>query len=176
MFYQKFTSVILIVLCFSFFFLQTNLQSQTNQNRIPSKVNVTMFASEDGYTDLELSVMNTFKEVLKENGLLSENDNDIELLLNVKKINDDDNKIILSIVEMGVIPDEVVEAGKKAEIFYSVLDDTKKSNLPNEGKFIREYVSSEYMKQFRMIWSNSLEIIDIIDLENYCRKLVNKYL
>lgn len=176
MFYQKFTDAILIVLCFSFFFLSTNLQSQTNQNIIPSKVNVTMFASEDSYTHLELSVMNTFKEVLKENGLLSENDNDIELLLNVKKINGEDNKIILSIVEMGVIPDEVVEVGKKAEIFYSVLDDIKKSNLPNEGKFIREYVSSEYMKQFRMVWSNSLEIIDINDLENYCRKVVKKYL
>lgn len=176
MFYQKFTQVILLILCLSFFFPQTNLQSQTNQNRIPSKVNVTMFASEGDFTDLELSVMNTFKEVLKENGLLSENDNDIELLLNVKKISDNDNKIILSIVETGVIPDEVVEVGKKAEIFYSVLDDTKKSNLSNEGKFIREYVSSEYMKQFRMIWSNSLEIIDINDLENYCRNVVNKYL
>lgn len=94
----------------------------------------------------------------------------------MKKISGDGNKIILSIVEMGVIPDEVVEVGKRAEIFYSVLDDTKKSNLTNEGKFIREYVSSEYMKQFRMLWSNNLEIIDIHDLENYCRKIVNKYL
>lgn len=46
---------------------------------------------------------------------------------------------------MEVLPEEVVEVGKKAEVFYSILDENKKANLSIEGKFIREYVSSEYM-------------------------------
>ncbi len=133
-----------------------------------------MIGSEAGYSDLEMSVINTFKQVLEKNGLFSESDFNIELLLKAKKI--DDNKIVLSVVEMQVLPKEAVEIGKKAEIFYSLLDDNKKANLPEEGKFIREYVSAEYMKQFRMVWDDHLDLIDINKLESYCKKIATKYL
>jgi hypothetical protein len=177
MFSQKYSQAILLVLFFSFFMLQSNLQSQEKKNEMSSKINVTMIASEGGFSDLEMSVINTFKKVLEENGLFSENDNDIdiELLLKVKKT-EDDNKIILYVLEMQVLPKKTVEVGKKAEIFYSMLDDNKKANLPEEGKFIREYMSAEFMKQFRMIWDDILEIIDINEIESFSQKIVAKYL
>jgi hypothetical protein len=174
MFSQKFSQAILLVLIFSFFLFQPYLQSQEKPNKIPSRINITMIGSEGGYSDLEMAVINTFKQVLEENGLFSEIDFNIELLLKAKKI--DDNKIALSVVEMQVLPKEVVEVGKKAEVFYSMLDESKKANLPVEGKFIREYVSSEYMKQFRMVWDDNLEIIDINELESFSQKIINKYL
>jgi hypothetical protein len=32
------------------------------------------------------------------------------------------------------------------------------------------------MKQFRMVWEDNLELIDINKLESYCKKLAAKYL
>lgn len=174
MFSEKFSQVILLILFFSFFLFQSYLQSQEKENKMPSKINVTMIGSEGGYSDLEMLVINTFKQTLEKNGLFSERDFNIELLLKVKRI--DDSKIALSVVEMEVLPEEAVEVGKKAEVFYSILDENKKANLPIEGKFIREYLSSEYMKQFRMIWDDNLEIIDTNELESFTQKIANKYL
>jgi hypothetical protein len=175
MFFQNYSRAILIAALFFFISIHSNLYSQVNQNGTPSKINITMIGTGGGFSDLEMSVINTFKKVLEENGLFSENDNNIEFLLKVGKSNDD-NKIILSVVEMQLLPKEAVEIGKKAEIFYSLLDDSKKANLPAEGKFIREYVSAEYMKQFRMVWDDNLELIDINKLESYCKKIAAKYL
>jgi|SRR5690606_17667175 len=174
MFPKNISQVILFVIFFSLFFFQSYLQSQEKQNKMPSKINITMIGSEGGYSDLEMAVINTFKQVLVENGLFSESDFNIELLLKAKRV--DDNKIALSVVEMQVLPKEAVEVGTKAEIFYSMIDDNKKENLPAEGKLIREYVSSEYMKQFRMVWDDNLEIIDINELESFSQKIANKYL
>ncbi len=172
---QKISQAFLWVLFFSFFVLQSNLQSQEKQNKMLSKINVTMIASKGGYSDLELTVLNRFKKVLERNGLFSERDYNIELLLKAKKTKDD-NKIILYVLEMQVLPKEAVEIGKKAEIFYSMLGDNKKADLPAEGKFIREYVSSEYMKQFRMIRNDNLEIIDMDEIESFSQKIIDKYL
>jgi hypothetical protein len=175
MFSQNNIQATLLVLLFSFFALQSNIQSQEKQIKVPSKINVTMISSESGFSDLETSVINTFKKVLGDNGLFSEMDNNIEFLLKVKKTQDND-KIILSVVEMQLLPKEAVEIGEKSEILYSLISGNKKANLPEEGKFIREHISAEYMKQFRMIWNDSLEIIDINDLESYSHKIASKYL
>lgn len=133
-----------------------------------------MFSEEKGFSDLDNSVYNTLKQVLEENGLYSENDFNTELLIKAKKV--DNDKIALSVVEMQALPKEAVEVGKKAEVFYSKLDADKKASLPEEGKFIREYMSAEYLKQFRSVWGNNLEIINLSDLEKFSRNLAAKYL
>lgn len=158
--------------CFS---INSNLYSQAYQNNPPLKINVTMISSETGFSDLEISVIKIFKDVLTKNGLFSENENQVEWLLNVNRTTEE-NKIILSVVEMQVVPNEVVEVGKKSEVFYSLLNDEQKAKLTAEGKLIREYVSSEYMKQFRMILDDHLEIIDISELGSFSQKIAGRYL
>jgi len=175
MFSQIYSRVMSIAVFFLFFSIYSGLYGQVSKIKLPTKINLTMISAEGDISDLDMSVFNTFKKVLEKNGLFSESDNNVEWLLRVKKANED-NKIILSVIEMQVMPKEAVEVGKKAEIFYSMLDENKKAKLPKEGKFIREYMSSEYMKQFRMIWDDHLDLIDINNLESYCEKIAGKYL
>ena len=71
MFSERFSQFILLILFFSFFLFQSYLQSQEKENKMPSKINVTMIGSEGEYSDLEMLVINTFKQTLEKNGLFS---------------------------------------------------------------------------------------------------------
>jgi hypothetical protein len=171
--------VFLILLFAMFFSIHSNLYSQQSQNNRTLKISYTMLYSESssgkGYSNLEMSVLDSFKKYLEANGLFSGDDFEIELLLDVKEIKET-NKIAISVVEMNVLPKEAVEIGRKSEIFYSSLDEKKKAELTEEGRFIREYVSEEYLKQFRQIWNQYLEVIEINDLDNFTQKIISKFL
>lgn len=71
MFSERFSQFILLILFFSFSLFQSYLQSQEKENKMPSKINVTMIGSEGEYSDLEMLVINTFKQTLEKNGLFS---------------------------------------------------------------------------------------------------------
>lgn len=170
-----FTKRFLLVLLFAVFYsFHSNLYSQSSQNHITTKIGFTIFASGDNYSDLEKSLINSFKESLEAKGLFSETDFDIELLIAIKEINGT-NKVAIQVSETEVLPKEAIEIGKKAEIFYSSLDEKKKAKLPEEGKIVREYVSEEYLKQFRSIWSNDLEIIEKSEIDNFIQKIISKF-
>ncbi|MDI6803398.1 MAG: hypothetical protein QME58_06075 [Bacteroidota bacterium] len=166
-FFSVFRFSLIILLTVSF--LNSYSHSQTTNIL---KVNVAMIAESDSPSDLDRAVINSFKQALNERGMLVVENSDFntEILVDAKMFNE---KIIISVTTFGVIPPEVVSLGGKAEIFYATIKEKQKEQLTEEGKSIREYVSTEYMRQFRIINDNYLDVIDKSELEKYCRKIVS---
>ena len=71
----------------------------------------------------------------------------------------DTNQIILAIGLGHTLPKEVIELGKKSEVFYSHLPVSKKSLLPAEGKFIREYVTEGFLYEFMYPLDEKLVVV-----------------
>ncbi len=167
-FFSTFRFSLIIILTASFL----NSYSHSQTTNLP-KVNVTAIAESDTPSDLDRAVINSFKQALSEKGILAVENSDfnIDILVDTKMFND---KIVISVTTFMVIPPEVVSLGGKAEIFYATIKEKK--NLTEEGKSIREYMSIEYMKQFRIINDNYLDVIDQNELQVYCRKIVSSLL
>lgn len=165
-FFKKILSLIFIL--FTIFYL--NSYSQT-PNLL--KVNLTLIAESDVPSGLDKEVVAAFREALQEKGMLAEGDSgfDIEILLDAKTYGD---KIVIAVTTFIAAPPEVVSLGKEAEIFYTTLREKHRPNVTNEGKLIREYMSAEYIKQFRIIDDNSLDVIDRDGLKEYSRRIVSK--
>lgn len=140
--------------------------AQENSKQIP-QMNITMFANEDGFTQLEKKVFNMFVSELGKNGLYSKDNYELEYLIDVKPVEIDGvEKIILSITTLYVVPEEVVKLNAKEEAFYTFASD-KKLPVNDEARKIRQYVSGEYIKQFRMIQDNYLDIVELKFLNDY---------
>ena len=69
----------------------------------------------------------------------------------------------------------MIKFGADNEMFYSMLSDDKKRELPAEGKFIREYVTSEYLQQFGMLDYSEIFIIPEDQLESECKLIVDRF-
>ncbi len=166
-FFSTFQFSLIIFITLSFL----NSYSHSQTTNLP-KVHVTMIAESDTPSDLDRTVINSFKQALSEKGMLAVENSDfsIEILVDTKMFND---KIVVSVTTFVVIPPAVVSLGGKAEIFYATIKEKQKEDLSEEGKSIREYMSTEYMRQFRIINDNYLDIIEKNDLEEYCRKIVS---
>lgn len=165
----------LFTLVLFLFFANSFLFSQPISKNDLSKICYTMFASGSDYSELEKNLMNKLQTSLEKNDLFSIDSFHVELLLGIKEI-DGMNKVAISVAELWPLTKEQIQRGKKVEMFYSSKDEKDKNNLTDDGKFIREYVSEEYLKQFRTVWNNTLEIIDLSELDNFVQKLVSKYL
>ena len=151
------------------------LFGQPSQKKELSKISYTMFASGSGYSELEKNLMDKLQTSLEKNDLFSSDSFQIELLLGIKTI-DGTNKVAISVAELMPLTSEQILKGKNIEMFYSSKDEKDKDNLSEDGKFVRKYVSEEYLKQFRTVWNNNLEVVEVSDLDNFIEKLISKYL
>lgn len=167
----KIQSLILIVSIFIFHFSLLIFPQAISDY----KYSVSMVASDREYSDLEKSLLDIFKTTLAFENMYSENDAELELLLALKDI-EESNKLAISVTVIQRLPDNIINEMAKQEVFYSQLNANKKSQLPSEGKLIREYVSAEYLKQFGMVIDNHLEIVDSGGLDEFVKAFVNKKL
>lgn len=169
MFYKLSFPILLISLLVVLTISHSNIYSQITN--LP-KINVTMIAESNNQSELDRAVINSFKQALNEKGMLAHDiyDFNIDILVDAKMLNE---KIIISVTTFLVIPPEVVSLGGKAEIFYATIKEKQKENLTEEGKLVREYMSTEYMRQFRIINDNYLDVIDQSELEAYSKKIVS---
>lgn len=75
---------------------------------------------------------------------------------------------------MEALPKEIIDFNKKNEIFYKSIKD--KENLPKEGKFIREMMTEEFLRNYRQPKGYDSLIVDKDDLdasiENMVRNLI----
>jgi hypothetical protein len=65
-------------------------------------------------------------------------------------VESDSNEVILSVGIAHTLPEEAMEAGKRAEVFYSYLTPEHRAKLPKEGKWVRELMTQEFLLQFVM--------------------------
>lgn len=170
---------LLSFLCASFLFMNIEMIAQHNDTGKLFGVKAIVIPSDNNLSETEMLVLNSFNAALKEKNILAENQKEMkaELWLNVKAINDSDaGRIAVSVIILDVIPAEVAAIGAEKEIFFAQLDDERRMKLPAEGKSIREFISSEYMKQFRMLLNTRLEIINLSEIDEFSADIVEKYL
>ena len=82
----------------------------------------------------------------------------------------------MSVITATTLPEEVVKLGKENEIFYSVYGKKdKRKNLPKEGKFIREYVTEEFLRQFNDIYRHEIYVVKERKLQEKCKEIVDEF-
>lgn len=88
---------------------------------------------------------------------------------------DAENKVALSISTFLKVPEEVVKAGVKEEVFHKAVASDSQKPASDDGRQIRAYINEEYMRQFTMIRSSHLEIIDQDQLPEAIRRFANSF-
>lgn len=148
------------------------LFSQTNSN---TKYSVSMIASEDGFTELQNTFYNKLKTELLKNNLYSETENDMDVLFDIKMIENSD-KVALSITLLQKLPKEALNSEIGQRIFYSSIKSDENLNLTENGKKVRNYLGQEYLKQFGMVVENYLETIPLNELDKFIEQFIWKNL
>lgn len=69
------------------------------------------------------------------------------------------DRVAVSLTMYHALPPEAIAAGAKAEVMYAGLSLPQGKPLPAEGKFVREQVSADFMRQFWMPLETKLVIV-----------------
>ena len=86
----------------------------------------------------------------------------------------DAEHVLLAVGYGRVLPNDVIELGKKAEAFYSYLPAEKRSKLSPEGKSVREYMSEGYLCQFLLPIDQEIVIVPKRELGRHIDAMVQK--
>lgn len=144
-----------------------------NHNLIKANASVTMIA-DTGFTQIEKLVYEKFRSILQSKKMYSDENFQIEYLIDAKEISfGEEKKILLSITILNTIHEKIIELNKKEQSFYLAVV-KKTENDQNTEKSIREFISEEYIKQFRMISHNYIDLIDYTKLDNYLNEILIK--
>ena len=163
------STAVAIFLCL--FVFESIACSHEKTEKIRPKVWVTITGDPE-FTQLDKKILSYFREAVKQKADLVQQPL-FELFVNARLLRDQSgNRIVLSVVSTETLPDEVVQLGKKNEIFYSIYGTRKKwKNLPPEGKKIREYVTAEYLRPFCNIRSHKIFIVPESQLKTKCEEI-----
>jgi hypothetical protein len=86
-----------------------------------------------------------------------------------------DGLVALSFFFGEVLPENAVTLCKNAEVFYAGLPADKRARLPQEGKWLREMVSVEYMRQFIAPWDSRLVIVPRSEVGRAIAEVVREF-
>ncbi len=81
----------------------------------------------------------------------------------------------LSVTVLQKLPESIVKLGREEQVFYKAISDQDESTYPVEGKWVREHMSEEYIRQFAMIRANYVELIRVSELEQAIEKIVAQF-
>lgn len=123
---------------------------------------------------LQLAAMEALETALVDRGATPADKPYWMFLVAAKKI-DDGSRIALSVVSLVNLRDSDVALAREGEIFYAGLSDSVKAALPEEGRFIRQYVSEDYIRQFAMPQDMDVLVVGPSDLESGMRKVVDRF-
>jgi hypothetical protein len=74
-----------------------------------------------------------------------------------------------------VIPDSIVQLCRNSEVFYVGLPEKKRKELPADGKWVRDMVSEEYVRQFIYPQSSRVLLVEKIELQKGIEEVVGEY-
>jgi len=170
---QKFRMVVCLSLILSLAISNILISEENDKDKI--KVSV-IFTGVGPKTLLSETVKQYFNTEIEKKATLSKN-SIFKIFLNTTRITRQEaDEIVLSVITAMTLPDEVVQLGKENEIFYSVYGKKEKpENLPKEGKFIREYVTEEFLKQFNDIYRHEIYVVKETKLQEKCKEIVDEF-
>ena len=145
--------------------------TESNVKKIrPKGIDVTAIAANRPFTEHELSILGSFKSRLKKLGVFNPDSPMYEILLSFKKLND--SKTIISVTTLQPISERLVMLGKKNQVFYGDVNIKAKRASGKVNNEIREYMSEEYVKQYRMILESDIYILSDKHLENETERII----
>jgi hypothetical protein len=71
----------------------------------------------------------------------------------------DSGNVVLSVGVAQALPARVIELGKKAQILYSGMSAKERASLPNEGKWVRESLSEDFLFEYLQPIDHELVIV-----------------
>ena len=167
---QAFTLFLFIILLSSFAYSQ-------QQNKLKSCLSVTVYSSQPSFTEIQKQVLEYCQKELESKNLLKSDMPDWVLLLNAEEINNpQDDLIIISVTTLSALPKEIIDFCSQNEVFNTVLLKNKKKELPEEGKSIREYITSEFMSEFHQICGSDMCVTNQAKLKSTCKEIIEKFL
>lgn len=80
-----------------------------------------------------------------------------------------EDKIVLTFIYTRTLPKNIMDFNVKNEVFY--IDHPRKDTLSIEGKFVREYITREFLSDYRRIQDYSLSLTAILNKDNFEKEL-----
>lgn len=74
------------------------------------------------------------------------------------------DQVALTLILGHALPPEAIEAGSRAEVMYTGMSPEKRRSLPAEGKWLREEVSADFLRQFWMPLESRIMVVSQGDL------------
>jgi len=159
-----------------FIFLTSNVYSQED-NKFKSSVEVTVLASAPGTTELQNEVLQLCRRELDSFHIPKSEKPEWTLLLNANESKGHQNDlIVISVTILQALPKEIIDFCSKNEAFYLLAEKNKKEELPKEGKFIREHVTSSFLSQFSQIRENDIFVTTKSKLKITCAGIIKKFI
>ncbi len=122
------------------------------------------FASPDAGERLFLrSVMDQLADSLQARGWQEDEDEGWMFLVDATQ-RDAGDLVALSIGVFARLPEALVQEGKQREAFFVNVSDDTRATFTEEGKWVRERVSEDYMRQFVMPQDQYIAIVAFEDL------------
>ena len=85
------------------------------------------------------------------------------------------DKYVVSYVLLRGLPESFVDLAKKNEAFYSNVSEEKRATFSKEGKFVREMMSEEFIREFGMPLDSHISIIKRNELKIYAGKFADDF-
>lgn len=95
-------------------------------------------------------------------------------LIGLSDVNEQE-QVAVSITILHKLPEAVVAGGKKDQVFYQRVAEQDPDTHPEEGKWVREYMSEEFLRQFAMVQYNYVEIANVGELNDAIATMVDKF-
>ena len=142
----------------------------------PAKFSVVVAPPVHALDTLSSEAMHALHAILLSRGAVDTHKPDRLFFVGAKLIPDTSRDLVaVSISTLVVLPEEAIEAGKREEVFYAHLPDEKKAALPKEGKWIREMVSEEMLRQYGMPEDQDILIFKRSEMTVELSKFVDNY-
>ncbi len=87
---------------------------------------------------------------------------------------DEAGNVALAVTKMHRLDDRAVELGKKDQVFFKTIAEQDPATHPEEGTWVREYVSESYMRQFAMVNGSYVEVVKEDELSAGIAAIVEK--
>jgi hypothetical protein len=135
----------------------------TDDAKRHSGINVTMMSADGPFTENEWALLDKFKNYFQKAGLHNPDTPMYEILLTQEALND--SQTIVTVLLMQTASNRLIELAKKDQLFYKLISPKDKQTAKKVNNEIREYVSGEYIKQYRQILDSNIFIIANDNLE-----------
>lgn len=159
---------------FIFFFVLAALSHQVQAQSWALNYDVTFVANSEEHGHRLRSAANVLEKALVRRGA-RQNEGEGWLFLLGMSETSESGEAALSVTVLQKLPESIVKLGKEEQVFYKTISEQDATTYPEEGKWVREHMSEEYIRQFAMIRTNYVEMIEISELESAIEQIVESF-